>query len=104
MSDNDDVIGFTFIGSLNDLIRPFDDSVVHTACLTEWERCDEFMLAWNKEAGPLLGRGHELTTGWHSRVRYKRDWFTGLVLMLGFLLSPYFLFRSAINRFRGHPE
>src|SRR5262249_42083599 len=53
MRDGDDTIGFTFLNSRKPLLMPFDDGVVHRHCISTSQHRDEFVAAWNAEAGHM---------------------------------------------------
>jgi len=53
MLETEDTIGFSHLASSNPLILPFDDGVVHRQCISAWDQRDEFVAAWNSEAGDL---------------------------------------------------
>ena len=75
VSQSDDHIGFTYLGSTDPLIRPLDDAVVHRSCLNGWEHRDAFVQAWNRAAAATrLGRDHRLTVDRAGSVRYTRDY------------------------------
>lgn len=71
VSESDDIIGFTFLGSYDPLIQPLDDSVVHRTCLSRWKDRDAFVQAWNRAAGATqFGRNRQLTVDETGQVRY----------------------------------
>ena len=53
-TDANSIIGFTYLGSSHQLVAMLDDSVVHRACLDNWESRDEFVAAWNRESQGVL--------------------------------------------------
>jgi hypothetical protein len=78
MTSDQDLIGFTFLGSTNPLIRPIDDSVVHADCLSQHPQRDEIVAAWNGEAagcGPQwmlsVSRGTVRHFTWLDRFFYR---------------------------------
>ncbi len=49
MTAHQELLGFPHIASGNPVIAPFDDSVCHQQCLSQWRNRDRFIHAWNRE-------------------------------------------------------
>lgn len=70
MAGDQNLIGFTFVGSGNPIVQPLDDGVCHRECLNGWENRDRFVLAWNKEAMYSLGTDWFLDVNARGQVSY----------------------------------
>ena len=70
MTGDQDLIGFTYVATGNPIVRPFDDSVCHRSCLSEWSERDSFVLGWNKEAMYCLGLKWFLDINSRGEVHY----------------------------------
>ncbi len=67
--DEEQLIGFPAWLSSNPLILELNDAVLHRRCLSQWEKRDNFVKAYNQAAG----RKHpQLKIDWKGQVRYKK--------------------------------
>jgi hypothetical protein len=53
---DEEIIGFTYIGTADPLLRRVDDWAAHRCCLELFPQRFELIAAWNAEAGRRLGR------------------------------------------------
>ena len=82
-----DLLGFTFVGSRHPLVQMFDDSICHRDCMSRWEHRDEFVKAWNHGAMDGLGPHYFLELTPSGDVRYL-SWFGRQLYRVGWKRSP----------------
>lgn len=73
---DEEIIGFTYIGTADPLLRQIDDWAAHRRCLEAFPQVAELVDAWNAEAARCLGRRWmlKLTTGGDIRRMSRWDW------------------------------
>jgi len=75
MQEEEDLIGFTMVRpDRDDFLRPINDSVVHTDCLSRHPQRDQIVTAWNAatETGLTVDFMLEVTPS--GRVQYLGWW------------------------------
>ena len=68
-TDKSNILGFDFIEIPVRAFQHFGDGLAHVSCLSEWERRDEFIDAWNRELREYY-LGKQLRVGADGRVAY----------------------------------
>jgi hypothetical protein len=97
-SDKDQLIGFAAWVSSNPLILELNDTVVHRRCLSQWEKRDDFIKAYNQAM--KRNKYGQLKIDRNGQVRYKKC-FPLRAFAAGLIIRLYIYIRGFSDRILG---